>query len=243
MTGGGRKRIGRATKALREVIAFLEPCADADLHTADLLRRFGSPGAVIEAGKHRLCECGFTEKDALLISMIPDIVRHMERQKFGRHPSVSTLVEAEAYMAMRYVGLSIERFYLLALDGTGRLIECVALQSGSEQSAPFYLKHVLSETVRTNAAAIVISHNHPNATPRPSQADLDCTNALMDALGPINVPLLDHMILVGRRAMSVRGYGFIPENAWRAQGRESPLLMHWLGGWTPDAFMQGLKMS
>lgn len=232
MSAGARARIKRASKALSDVVSFLEPRADADQLIVDMLRHFGSPGAAIEAGKHRLHASGLSEKDALLIGMIPDIVRHMERQRFGPHPSAGTLIEAERYMAMRYVGLSIERFYMLALDASGRLIECVELQSGSEESAPFYLKHVLSEAVRTNAAAIVISHNHPNATPRPSQADVDCTAALMDALRAIEAPLLDHMIMVGRRAMSVRGFGFIPEGAWLAQGSQNPLVAGWLRGWT-----------
>lgn len=239
MSGGARERIGHASRALTDVLAFLEPRADVRKLTGDMLRSFGSPGAAIEAGKHRLAACGLSERSALLVGMIPDIVRHMERQRFGPHPSVGTLAEAEKYMAMRYVGLNIERFYMLALDGTGRLIECVELQSGSEESAPFYLKHVLSEAVRTNAAAIVISHNHPNATPRPSQADIECTAALMEALYPIDAPLLDHMIMVGRRAMSVRGFGFVPESTWLSQRSENPLLAHWLDGWSPDDFTDG----
>jgi len=241
VSGGARERIGRASRALTDVLAFLEPRADAERLTGDMLRHFGSPGAAIEAGKHRLAACGLSERSALLVGMIPDIVRHMERQRFGPHPSVGTLVEAEKYMAMRYVGLNIERFYMLALDGTGRLVECVELQSGSEESAPFYLKHVLSEAVRTGAAAIVISHNHPNATPRPSQADMDCTAALMDALYSIDAPLLDHMIMVGRRAMSVRGFGFVPESAWLAQASDNPLLTRWLDGWKPDDFTAGVE--
>lgn len=231
---GARGRIGRATDALREVVSFLEPRADAEDMTSGMLRHFGSPGAAIEAGKQRLSASGLSDGSALVVGMIPDIVRHMERQRFGPHPSVRTLLEAERYLAMRYVGLSIERFYMLALDRSGRLIELVELQSGSEESAPFYLKHVLSETIRTGAAAIAISHNHPNATPRPSQADIDCTAALMDALAPIGAPLIDHIIMVGRRAVSVRGYGFVPARAWETQEGESPFVAHWLDGWTPD---------
>jgi DNA repair protein RadC len=231
---GARGRIGRASDALREVVSFLEPRADAEVLTSGLLRRFGSPGAVVEAGKQRLSDGGLSDSGALMVSMIPDIVRHVERQRFGPHPCVGTLLEAERYLAMRYLGLSIERFYMLPLDRSGRLIELVELQSGSEESAPFYLKHVLSETVRTGAAAIVISHNHPNATPRPSRADIDCTAALMDALDPIGAPLIDHIIMVGRRAVSVRGYGFVPARAWEAREGENPLVARWLDGWTPD---------
>lgn len=236
-----RDRIRRATTALNGMVGFLEARNDPDQLMGDLLRRFGSPGATVEAGKHQLASAGLSEQNALILSMIPDIIRHMERQKFGAHPQVATLVEAEAYMAMRYIGMNIERFYMLALDSSGRLIECVHIQSGSEESAPFYLKHVLSEAVRTGAAALVISHNHPNVTPRPSQADIECTGALMDALYAIGAPLLDHVIMVGKRAMSVRGFGFVPERAWLSQAPESPLLKNWLDGWKADRFTDALE--
>ena len=134
-----RDRIRRANAALTDVIGFLEPRGEPEELTRDLLKRFGSPGAAVEAGKHQLASAGLSEQNAMILGMIPDLIRHMERQKFGAHPSVGTLVEAEAYMAMRYIGQNIERFYMLALDSSGRLIECVHIQSGSEESAPFYL--------------------------------------------------------------------------------------------------------
>ncbi|MGI6238173.1 MAG: JAB domain-containing protein [Christensenellales bacterium] len=238
-----RERITRASKALYEIIQFLEPRREPERLTEDLLRHYGSPGAVIEAGKHRLTAAGMTERSALMLSMAPDIIRHIERQRFGAHPSVATLIEAEAYLAMRFIGINIERFYMLAIDASGRLIECVHIQSGSEESAPFYLKHVLSEAVRTAAAAVVITHNHPNATPRPSQADIECTSALMDALYAIGAPLIDHVIMVGKRAMSIRGFGFIPEKAWVLQDERHPILNGWLEGWRAEGFTDDLHVK
>ena len=120
-----QERVRQAEKALESVICRMHPSRDGKAVSDALLRRFGSPGAVIEAGKHQLMQEGLSEADALLLSMLPDIIRHMERAKFGEHPSVSTLLEAEDYLSMRYIGQSIEQFYLLALDSSGKLIECI----------------------------------------------------------------------------------------------------------------------
>lgn len=228
------RRIKRAEDALRTVLDMLYPGGKGREMANRMLRRYGSPGALVEAGKHQLMCDGMNEPDALLISILPDMLRHMDRVKFGEHPTIATLVDAEEFMAMRYIGVNIEQFYMLALDSSGKLIECVHLQSGSEDSAPFYLRHVLAEIVRTNARAIVISHNHPNGTARPSQADIDCTLTLMEALRTIGTPLLDHMIMIGRRALSVRGFGYIVEGNWLAQAPRNPLLNRWLRGWSME---------
>lgn len=232
--GERNRRIKRAEDALRTVIDMLYPGGRGREKADRMLRRYGSPGALVEAGKYQLTCDGMNESDALLISIIPDMLRHMNRVKFGEHPAIGGLVAAEEFMAIRYIGVNIEQFYMLALDSSGKLIECVHLQSGSEDSAPFYLRHVLAEIVRTNARAIVISHNHPNGTARPSQADIDCTLTLMGALRTIGTPLLDHMIMIGRRALSVRGFGYIVENAWLAQAPGNPLLNRWLRGWSME---------
>lgn len=228
------RRIRRAEDALRAVFDMLYPGGQGREMADRMLRRYGSPGALVEAGKHQLMCDGMNEADALLISIVPDLIRHIERVKFGEHPSIATLLDAEGFMAMRYIGVNIEQFYMLALDSSGRLIECVHLQSGSEDSAPFYLRHVLAEIVRTNARAIVISHNHPNGTARPSQADIECTLTLMEALRTIGTPLLDHVIMLGRRALSVRGFGYIMEGKWLAQAPGNPLLTRWLKGWSME---------
>ena len=227
-----RDRIRRSGNALRQVLEFLYP-KDPDL-TDRLIKHFVSVGAVIEAGKYQLMQHGISESNALLISMLPGLVRHMEKQKFGPHPKLATLGAAEKYMATHYIGEIIERFYMLALDNSGKLIECVHIQSGNEDSAPFYLKNVMAEVVRTKARAIVIIHNHPNLTPRPSQADIDCTIQLMESLGAIDVPLVDHMIMIEKRAMSIRGFGFISEYHWIAQAPANKLIRGWLTGWDMD---------
>ena len=225
------ERVNRAKRAMEAALEFMCPGQTGPEVAARLLRRYGSPGALIEAGKHQLMRQGLSENNALLLSMIPDIVRHMEQQHFGPHPRLATLNAAEKYLRVCYIGMNVERFFLLALDKSGKLIECVHMQTGNEDSAPFYLKNILAEIVRTDAKAIVIAHNHPNLTPMPSVADVECTTALIYALNSIGAPLLDHVIMVGRHALSLRGFGYVPEARWRQQAPENGLLQHWLADW------------
>ena len=139
------ERVNRAKRAMEAALEFMCPGQTGPEVAARLLRRYGSPGALIEAGKHQLMRQGLSENNALLLSMIPAIVRHMEQQHFGPHPRLATLNAAEKYLRVCYIGMNVERFFLLALDKSGKLIECVHMQTGNEDSAPCYLKNILAE--------------------------------------------------------------------------------------------------
>ena len=225
------KRAKAAEAALSELFSFMYPGDKGRDMLRRLLDTHGSASAIVEAGMKQLMYEGMSEENAMLITILPDIVRHIDVANYGHHPRLNTLLLAEKYMRHRYTGINIENYHMLALDNSGKLIECVHLHSGNEDSVPFYLKNVISEAVRTHADALVLCHNHPNCTTRPSAADLECTRKLMKALAYIGAPLIDHMIMVGGYAVSVRGFGFIQENTWTEQAPESKLMMNWLDGW------------
>jgi len=158
----------------------------------------------------------------------------MDDAHWGNHPQLLTLDITERFMRRRYIGKNVENYHMLALDSSGRLIECVHLYSGSESSVPFYLKRVMAAVIGTNAEAVVLCHNHPNCVPRPSLSDVECTQKLLRALGAIGAPLLDHLIMISGCALSIRGFDYISEDKWLAQDPENSLLRHWFDDWSRE---------
>ncbi len=59
-----------------------------------------------------------------------------------------------------------------------------------------------------NAAAVIFAHNHPSGGSDPSTADIKITKRLIDALGLIDVRVLDHLI-VGETVTSFAERGLI----------------------------------
>ena len=228
-------RIEAAFEALEAALAFLHPREDAAGTVADLRRRFTAPASFFEAPKHVLEESGLNAREALLFSVIPELTRYLARSRFGSRPTIRNLAAAAAFLQTRYTGVPIEHFYLLCLDASGKLIDCKLLQRGTTDSAPFYLKHVLMEVVRTRAHAVVISHNHPSFSARPSQADIACTVELLGALYPVGTLLLDHVIISNGEYVSLREHGFVRPQLWLLQGPQDPLLANWLEPEKPAA--------
>lgn len=60
-----------------------------------------------------------------------------------------------------------------------------------------------------NAAAVILAHNHPSGVAEPSQADEHITRRLQDALGLVDVRVLDHVIVGAGCCVSLAERGLV----------------------------------
>lgn len=80
---------------------------------------------------------------------------------------------------------------------------------GTIDSASVYPREVVKEALRLNAAAVILSHDHPSGNPEPSTADRALTQRLKEALALVEVRLLDHIIVAGGATVSFAEHGLI----------------------------------
>ena len=81
---------------------------------------------------------------------------------------------------------------------------------GSLNTSLIRVGEVFRDGIRANAAAIILSHNHPSGDPSPSPEDVAVTRAIVEAGKLLDIQCLDHLILGGTRHVSLkeRGLGF-----------------------------------
>lgn len=218
----------RCLRAIENVLNFLERDDSAHETTLLLEERFLSPGSILEANMTALAGDILKESDAQFLSYIPSLTRAALSGRFRPRCRLASMQEAADFLKPLYIGVPIEQFYLLLLDASGRLIECELMQKGTLDETPFYLGHLLQSVVTANASAVVLSHNHPGGTLRPSQADIGCTLDALAALYPLRVSLLDHIIIVDNDAVSIRDNGFISSDLWLRQNPQNKVLRNWL---------------
>ena len=197
--------------------------------TVDKMRLcFGCGNAMFRADRYVLEKLGMNRLDAIFFSLVPEISRYTERTSYGEHPDISRLETASRYLVSNFVGLQIECFYLFCVNQHGRLKARILLHKGIEDRALFSLNRLMTEVLRADPAAIIVAHNHPRGTLRPSEADIRCTEDIINAAAMLDVPLLDHVIVANRSAVSLRDNGFIPEKFWLAQDPDNRFLRNWL---------------
>lgn len=190
--------------------------------------RYPSPAFFIESNEYMLKQAGLGGADAFYFSMIPGLARYVARESFGEKPRLNTLSRMAAYLDGLYIGVHVECFYAILLDSRGGLIRTVKIGQGTVDSAPFDMGRMLSLVVEYEAKALVLCHNHPCGTLRPSKEDIQCTLRALAATATINVPLLDHVIIAKTRAVSIRDSGYIPADLWVMQGPKKKLVREWV---------------
>jgi DNA repair protein RadC len=102
-----------------------------------------------------------------------------------------------------------EVFCCLFLNKRHRLIAFEELFRGTTDSAPVHVKEVVRQTLRHNATAVILAHNHPSGVMEPSQADECITQRLKDALALMDVRVLDHVIVGEAGCFSFSEHGLL----------------------------------
>ena len=105
-------------------------------------------------------------------------------------------------MAPLLHGLDHEECWTLLLNRRNRLLGKEKVSEGGAAETTFPLGRILRSAVERSASAIVLVHNHPSGDPHPSRADIERTAALHDAVRPLGILLLDHVITANDRYYS-----------------------------------------
>ncbi|MBB1631190.1 DNA repair protein RadC [Cupriavidus sp. UME77] len=140
---------------------------------------------------------------------ILDAARQVIDQKMQRGASFSSPAAVREYLRAKLAGLECEVFSVLYLDAQHRLINYVEMFRGTIDSASVHPREVVKEALRLNAAAVILSHNHPSGSSEPSEADQALTLRLKSALALVDVRALDHVIVAGNATTSFAEHGLI----------------------------------
>jgi DNA repair protein RadC len=140
---------------------------------------------------------------------ILDAARQAIEHKMQRGASFTSPAAVKEYLRAKLAGYEHEVFAVLFLDSQHRLIEYAEMFRGTIDSASVHPREVVKEALRHNAAAVIVSHNHPSGNPAPSAGDRALTQQLKAALALVDVRVLDHVIVGGSRSASFAEDGLL----------------------------------
>ncbi|MDI1233191.1 MAG: JAB domain-containing protein [bacterium] len=88
-----------------------------------------------------------------------------------------------------------ERFFIIFLSRANKPIGWLNVSLGTKTGTMVDPAQVVAVAAKTNCSGAIIAHNHPSGNLRASEADLQLTRKLKEALKLIDVVLLDHLIV------------------------------------------------
>jgi DNA repair protein RadC len=126
-------------------------------------------------------------------------VRILEsRLGYHQDPPISSPEASKQLVFLKLGGKQDEHFAAAFLTNRHQLISFDTLFRGTVDGASVHPRVVVRRALELNAAAVIFAHNHPSGDPNPSQADQRITQRLQEALGLIDVRVLDHLIVGSR---------------------------------------------
>jgi DNA repair protein RadC len=102
-----------------------------------------------------------------------------------------------------------EVFGSIFLNTQYRIISFEELFYGTINAANIHPREVVKRALELNAAAIIFVHNHPSGDSSPSDADVQITIVLREALNLIDVRVLDHIVVGANECVSMTECGLI----------------------------------
>lgn len=102
-----------------------------------------------------------------------------------------------------------EQFTILILNRQNNVIGWVRISSGGTAGTVVDKKIVFAIALQTNAASIILCHNHPSGNLEPSKTDELLTNDIVKAGKILDIPVLDHIILTADDYCSFADEGLI----------------------------------
>jgi DNA repair protein RadC len=88
-----------------------------------------------------------------------------------------------------------EHFMTLHLDGKNRIIAMDIVSIGSLNQSIVHPRSVFMTACLSNAAAIILVHQHPSGDSTPSAEDIAITRRLKEAGEIMGIKILDHIIV------------------------------------------------
>ncbi len=191
-------------QVLELLLFYSIPRRDTNELAHKLLDEYGSLYTLMNARPEEIAKrCKVSETTAVLISMVPHLARKFLSSGLDNdRPLINSFNIAHSYFEAALIGKSFESFYMICLDLNKRLKKIVQISDGVTSNTHIYMEKVMSDALLHNASFVIIGHNHPNGNNRPSNADVDVTIKINNALSHVGIKVLDHIIICGKDSFS-----------------------------------------
>ena len=128
--------------------------------------------------------------------LLPSIYRvQLVRESGAKRPNLDGPIDAAKILRRYLEHEDREHFVTLMLDVKNRVIGIHTVSIGTLNSAIISPREVFKAAILSNAASIILGHNHPSGDVTPSPEDIQVSDTLKRAGAILDIAVLDHIIV------------------------------------------------
>jgi DNA repair protein RadC len=120
--------------------------------------------------------------------------RRQATEKLSK-PFVTSSESIAGFLQARFQDLSHEVFAVVFLNQSNRIIHFEIVSSGGITGTVADPRLILKKALEEEAVSLILCHNHPSGSLKPSRADEELTIKLREAARFFDIKVLDHLIV------------------------------------------------
>lgn len=196
---------------LLELILFMAiPRKDVKPLAKELLAKFGGFTGVMNAETSALLQVkGLSETSVAALKAVTASAYYLMREEIMKGPILNSWDKLMDYCQATMAHEKKENFRLLFMNKKNELIADEIQQTGTVDHTPAYPREIMKRALELGATALILVHNHPSGDPSPSRADVEMTNAIIEAGKPFSIVIHDHIIVSRNGYNSFKSMGLI----------------------------------
>lgn len=195
---------------LEYALTFALPRKDTKPIAKELLEKFGSLHQLLQSDfKEFLTIKGIGEHSAIFISFLKYFSIKYSEFEIKEKEKLSSPKDVLIFLKSIIGSSQDEIFYAIFLNASNKVLDYQIISKGVVNKSAVYPRKVAELALKNNAPSVIISHNHPGGSCKPSQNDIIATDAVSKALKTIDVILLDHIIVTNNNYYSFKDNGLI----------------------------------
>ncbi|WP_427835465.1 RadC family protein [Actinobacillus pleuropneumoniae] len=164
----------------------------------EVLNGFGSLRELLSADLATFCRMkGLGQTQFIQLQASKEMTKRYLAQQMQVRENIN-----EPYLAVMCFQAELESeerevFMVMFLDNQNRLIKKEKMFYGTINQATVYPREIIKEalTLKCNAAAIIVAHNHPSGNCTPSESDRALTKKLEMACDLVGIRFVDHIVV------------------------------------------------
>ena len=119
-------------------------------------------------------------------------------------PKISITSSRQAFTAVqsKYSGILHEEFWIILMNKANKIISVERISTGGVSSTLVDPKIVFSKALDKLASSIILSHNHPSGSLKPSVQDINLTKKLCECAAFLEIKVWDHLIIADEKYFS-----------------------------------------
>ncbi len=183
-------------QALEYILCYIFPRGDVNPLSHRLLERYKTLPCVLEAPVEDLMEVkGMGRQSAMKLNMLLGVFYRYNSDKLNKRGQIQTLGEIYDYLDNLLRFRSQEEFHLIGIGNNGCVKGQRMVSRGSSSQVKVELRDIAFFVATYKVSAIILAHNHPDGSCKPSNDDLFTDNNTNNLCSFAGVKMVDDLII------------------------------------------------